>query len=38
MFVVAALPPQVLAKEPRIKPIRALNARRQLVQAPRYKA
>ena len=26
MFVVATLPPQVLAKEPRIKPIRALNA------------
>ena len=38
MFVVAALPPQVLAKEPRIKPIRALNAQWQLVQAPRYKA
>ena len=26
MFVVATLPPEVLAKEPRIKPIRALNA------------
>jgi hypothetical protein len=38
MFVVAALPPQVLAKEPRIKPIRALNAQWQLVQTPRYKA
>ena len=38
MFVVATLPPQVLAKEPRIKPVRALNAQWQLVQAPRYKA
>src|SRR6476620_8616269 len=38
MFVVAALPPQALAKEPRIKPIRALNAQWELVQAPRYKA
>ena len=38
MFVVAALPPQALAKEPRIKPIRALDAQWQLVQAPRYKA
>jgi hypothetical protein len=37
MFVVSA-PPQVLAKEPRIKPIRALDAKWQLVQAPRYKA
>lgn len=37
MFVVEA-PPQMLAKEPRIKPIRALDARWQLVQAPRYKA
>jgi hypothetical protein len=37
MFVVAASP-QALAKEPRIKPIRALNAQWQLVQAPRYKA
>ena len=36
--VVAALPPEALAKEPRIKPIRALNAQWQLVQAPRYKA
>jgi hypothetical protein len=36
MFVVAA-PPQVLAKEPRIKPIRALDAQWQLVQTPRYK-
>ena len=26
MFVVATLPPDVLAKEPRIKPVRALNA------------
>jgi hypothetical protein len=38
MFVVASLPPQALAKEPRIKPIRALDAQWQLVQAPRYKA
>jgi hypothetical protein len=37
MFVVAASP-QVLAKEPRIKPIRTLGAQWQLVQAPRYKA
>ena len=37
MFVVAA-PPQVLANEPRIKTIRALDAQWQLVQAPRYKA
>jgi hypothetical protein len=37
MFAVATLPPQVLAKEPRIKPIRALNAQWQLVQTPRYK-
>src|SRR6478672_8681514 len=38
MFVVGTLPPEVLAKEPRIKPIRALNAQWQLVQASRYKA
>ncbi|MBR0824195.1 hypothetical protein JQ596_01510 [Bradyrhizobium manausense] len=38
MFVVAALPPDVLAAEPRIKPIRALSPDWQLVQAPRYKA
>ena len=37
MFVVAALPPAVLAKEPRLKPIRALTPQWQLVQAPRYK-
>jgi hypothetical protein len=37
MFVVATLPPDVLAKEPRIKPIRALNTEWQLVQTPRYK-
>lgn len=37
MFVVATSP-QALAKEPRIKPIRALDAQWQLVQAPRYKA
>jgi hypothetical protein len=35
---VTTLPPEVLTKEPRIKPIRALNAQWQLVQAPRYKA
>lgn len=38
MFVVTTLPPDVLASEPRIKPIRALNTQWQLVQAPRYKA
>ncbi|NOJ45622.1 hypothetical protein [Bradyrhizobium archetypum] len=38
MFAVATLPPEVLAKEPRIKPIRALSAQWQLVQTPRYKA
>jgi len=38
MFVVAALPPAVLAQEPRIKPVRALTPQWQLVQAPRYKA
>jgi hypothetical protein len=38
MFVVATLPPETLAKEPRIKPIRALTPEWQLVQAPRYKA
>jgi hypothetical protein len=37
MFVVATLPPDVLAKEPRIKPIRALTPQWQLVQTPRYK-
>ena len=37
-FVVATLPPGVLAKESRIKPIRALNSEWQLVQTPRYKA
>jgi hypothetical protein len=37
MFVVTALPPEVLAKEPRIKPIRALTPQWQLVQTPRYK-
>ena len=37
MFVVATLPPNVLAKEPRLKPIRALTPQWQLVQAPRYK-
>jgi hypothetical protein len=38
MFAVATLPPDVLAKEPRIKPIRALTPQSQLVQVPRYKA
>src|SRR5437016_11920541 len=38
MFAVATLPPEVLAKEPRIKPMRALTPQWQLVQAPRYKA
>ncbi len=33
----ATLPPAVLAKEPRLKPIRALTPQWQLVQAPRYK-
>jgi len=37
MFVLATLPPQVLAKEPRLKPIRTLTPQWQLVQAPRYK-
>lgn len=37
MFAVATLPPEVLAKEPRIKPIRALTPQWQLVQTPRYK-
>ena len=37
MFVVATLPPDALAKEPRIKPLRALTPQWQLVQAPRYK-
>jgi len=38
MFAVATLPPEVLTKEPRIKPIRALTPQWQLVQTPRYKA
>ena len=37
MFAVSTLPPAVLAKEPRIKPIRALSPQWQLVQTPRYK-
>jgi hypothetical protein len=37
MFVVATLPPEVLAAETRIKPIRALSPQLQLVQTPRYK-
>jgi hypothetical protein len=37
MLVVATLPPDVLAKEPRIKPIRTRTPEWQLVQTPRYK-
>lgn len=37
MFVVATLPPDVLAKEPRIKLVRTLMRQWQLVQTPRYK-
>ena len=37
MLVVATLPPEVLAKEPRIKPVRTLTPQWQLVQTPRYK-
>jgi hypothetical protein len=37
MFVVATLPPDVLAGEPRIKPVRTLTTEWQLVQTPRYK-
>ena len=37
LFVVATLPPEALAKEPRIKLIRALTPQWQLVQTPRYK-
>jgi hypothetical protein len=37
MFVVSTLPPDVLAKEPRLKPIRSLTPQWQLVQTPRYK-
>jgi hypothetical protein len=37
MFVVATLLPDALAKEPRIKQVRALTPHWQLVQAPRYK-
>ena len=38
MFVVATLPPDVLAAEPRLTLVRALSPDWQLVQAPRYKA
>ncbi|WFU38510.1 hypothetical protein QA640_29345 [Bradyrhizobium sp. CB82] len=38
MFVVAALPQDVLSAEPRITPVRTLSPDWQLVQAPRYKA
>jgi hypothetical protein len=37
LFVVTKLPPEMLAKEPRIKPIRELTPQWQLVQTPRYK-
>lgn len=37
MLVAATLPPEVLAAEPRIKPVRALSPQWQLVQIPRYK-
>jgi hypothetical protein len=37
MFVVATLPPDVLAGETRIKPVRTLTPEWQLVQTPRYK-
>ena len=37
MLVVATLPPEVLAKESRIKPVRKLTPEWQLVQTPRYK-
>ena len=38
MLVVRTLPPEALAKEPRIKVLRALDAERQLILVPRYKA
>ncbi len=38
MFVVATLPAELLASEPRIRPLRGLTTDWQLVQAPRYKA
>jgi len=37
MFVVGALPPEMLANEPRIKKLRELTPQWQLVQTPRYK-
>ena len=37
MLVTATLAPEVLAAEPRIKPVRALSPQWQLVQIPRYK-
>jgi hypothetical protein len=37
-WVVATLPPDVMAKEPRIKPIKVLTPEWQLIQTPRYKA
>lgn len=37
MLAVATLPPEVLTKEPRIKPVRQLTPQWQLVQTPRYK-
>lgn len=37
MLVVATLPPEFMAAEPRIKPVRALSPQWQLVQIPRYR-
>jgi hypothetical protein len=37
MFAVSTLPPDQLAREPRIKPIRTLTPQWQLVQTPRHK-
>lgn len=37
LFVAGTLPPEMLAAEPRIKPVRALSPQWQLVQTPRYK-
>lgn len=37
MFVVSTLPPETLAKDPRIKLVRVLTPNWQLVQTPRYK-
>lgn len=37
MLVVRTLPAELLAKEPRIKVLRTLDAERQLIRVPRYK-